>query len=184
MYVCRNVKDAAVSFYHHMDMMLYTMEATFDEYSPYFKNGEIEWGRYFAHLKVCVCNPFYVHAVYELLLNVLQEAWKYKDHRNLKFMWYEEMKKDLPKIIRELCAFTGHDALSEEKQAALLEHVSIENMRDIAKDQDFVPGVGARFFRKGKVGNWKEYFNGERLQEWDDWIKEELAGTDIAFPEH
>ena len=40
-----------------------------------------------------------------------------------------------------------------------------------------------RFYRKGEVGNWKEYFEegGDMLKEWNKWIDEKLEGTDIKF---
>jgi hypothetical protein len=38
-----------------------------------------------------------------------------------------------------------------------------------------------KFFRKGEVGDWKNYFCGEKLEEWDQWIKTHLDGTDIKI---
>ena len=38
-----------------------------------------------------------------------------------------------------------------------------------------------RFFRKGGLGDWKNYFQGENLKTWDEWIEENLAGTDITL---
>ncbi len=38
-----------------------------------------------------------------------------------------------------------------------------------------------RFFRKGEVGNWKEFFEGDILKQWNAWIKENVKGTDINF---
>ncbi len=38
-----------------------------------------------------------------------------------------------------------------------------------------------RFFRKGEVGDWKNYFTGEKLKEWDEWIEKNLEGTDIKI---
>ena len=41
-----------------------------------------------------------------------------------------------------------------------------------------------KFIRKGKVGDWKNYFNEENGKVWDKWIADNLAGTDIVLPEH
>ena len=38
-----------------------------------------------------------------------------------------------------------------------------------------------KFFRKGEVGDWKNYFSGKKLEEWDAWIKTNLEGTDIKI---
>jgi hypothetical protein len=37
------------------------------------------------------------------------------------------------------------------------------------------------FFRKGQIGDWKNYFTGEKLKEWDDWIEDNLTGTEIKM---
>ena len=39
-----------------------------------------------------------------------------------------------------------------------------------------------KFFRKGKVGGWSEYFRGEQLEAFEKWIEDNLAGTDITLP--
>ena len=43
-----------------------------------------------------------------------QTAQKMKDNPNFKIIWFEEMKTDLPKVIRDLCNFLGYE-LSPEK---------------------------------------------------------------------
>ncbi len=180
-YVCRNVKDTAVSFYHHMHVFMYAIKASFPEYASYFKDGLFQFGNYFDHLKVSAFNCLCKLLTVCLHLHIHQDAWQYKDHKNFKFMWYEDMKGNLPEVISELCDFTGCQ-LSPEKRSALAEHVSIDNMRKIAKESDFVPGAGEKFFRKGKVGEGKEYLEGEMLAEWNKWIKESLDGTGIVMP--
>ena len=40
-----------------------------------------------------------------------------------------------------------------------------------------------KFFRKGEVGGWTEYFKGgEQLEAFEKWIRDNLAGTDITLP--
>ena len=39
-----------------------------------------------------------------------------------------------------------------------------------------------KFFRKGQVGGWTEYFQGEQLESFEKWIGENLAGTGITLP--
>ena len=38
-----------------------------------------------------------------------------------------------------------------------------------------------QFFRKGQVGDWKNYFGGEKLSQWDQWIADNLQGTDLEM---
>jgi len=64
------------------------------------------------------------------------------------------------------------------------DHLFIGNLRkhgtkslfgkDFAKENKM-----ERFFRKGQIGDWKNYFRGEKLDEWDAWIKQNLEGTNI-----
>ena len=45
---------------------------------------------------------------------MLESGWKRKDHPNMMFLWYEEMKKDQKKIIKEVCKFLNY-ILTEEQ---------------------------------------------------------------------
>ena len=53
-YVCRNVKDVCVSYFHHSKLMgpIYGLEGSFDEYADLFLKGELGYGNYWNHLKV------------------------------------------------------------------------------------------------------------------------------------
>ena len=44
-----------------------------------------------------------------------------KDNPNFKIIWFEEMKNDLPKVIKDLCTFLGYE-LSPEKVNMLREN--------------------------------------------------------------
>ncbi len=37
----------------------------------------------------------------------MQAAWKYRNHPNMRLLWFEDMKKDLKPIIRDLSKFLG-----------------------------------------------------------------------------
>ena len=37
-----------------------------------------------------------------------QEAWKQRNHPNMRLLWFEDMKKDLQSIIRDLSKFLGY----------------------------------------------------------------------------
>ena len=77
-------------------------------------------------------------------------------------------------------------SLTTEQVDTLCQSTSIDTMRDVGKS---VAGSDAtekmfaeKFFRKGKVGNWTEYFEGAKLDEFNGWIEDNLKGTDIAIP--
>ena len=65
------------------------------------------------------------------------------------------------------------------------DHLHIDNFRKHGTESLFGKD-GARqnmdkFFRKGQIGDWKNHFTGEKLEEWDAWIKQNLEGTDIKM---
>ena len=44
-----------------------------------------------------------------IILISSQDGWKYRDNPNFKFVWYEDMIADLPKVIKEMANFTGYE---------------------------------------------------------------------------
>ena len=110
---------------------------------------------------------------------------KRKDHPNLKIYWYEDMKKDHLAVLKDICHFTGY-SFTDAKLEELRDHLTIDSMRNVAVENSKKQGAGdidaefnKGFFRKGKVGDWKNYFQGEKAEEWDKWIKEQSEGLDV-----
>jgi len=80
-YVCRNPKDSCVSYFHHLDVFQDEYREDYDHFEELFMNGNFMYGSYWYHLK---------------------SAWQHRSSANLKIVWFEQMKKDLPKVISEL----------------------------------------------------------------------------------
>ena len=88
------------------------------------------------------------------------------------------MKRDLPAVIQELCSFLQHP-LSEDQIEKLADYVKFENMK---KNPNSNPTAGRQmargktdFVRKGKVGDWRNYFDEERREKWDQWIQDNIS---------
>jgi hypothetical protein len=161
-YVCRNPKDTCVSFFHHHTDVLgqhYDFKGTFDQFAECFMDGKLEYGSYFDHLK---------------------SGWKHRNHPNMKFVWYEDMRKDTIKEVTDLAEFVKHP-LTEAKIEELVEHLKFSNMKERAAKQMGANDSYTKFYRKGVVGDWKNYFKGEKLKTWDDWIAKNLEGSEIEF---
>ena len=56
-----------------------------------------------------------------------------------------------------------------------------ETSRNLGKDGG-AEQMADKFFRKGQVGGWTEYFKGEQLEAFEKWIEDNLSGTDITLP--
>lgn len=141
---------------------MYLLNGNFGDYAQLFKDGTLMFGDYWHHLK---------------------GAWKVRDNKNFKFIWYEDLKKDHAKGLRELCEFLDIKRTEAEIES-LVKHLSLDEMRKRAmqKSKNSEEKMEfSKFFRKGIVGDWKNYFTGEKLQEWEDWIQENMKGTDIQM---
>ena len=142
-YVARNIKDAAVSRYHHLKLSP-GLQQDFKQFAICFLQNDIKF------------NPFIPH---------LLEAWEFRKNPNLFFTTYEEMKADLRKEAFKLVEFLhGSDyRLPNSSMDKLLKAVDIESFRHnvfINKSKE-VPadGRGNGFIRKGVIGDWKNYFD-------------------------
>lgn len=157
-FVSRNVKDAAVSYFHHERLMKPhdLLIESFERYAvELYKPGLIMLGDYFA---------------------MLESGLKLKDHPNLLFLWYEVIKKDQKEVIRKIAAHTGY-ALTEEEIATIEDYSRFDNMKKTCTlnqpNPMYFEGKG-QFLRKGQVGDWRNHFSPELTAEWDQWIVQEL----------
>ena len=75
-YVARNPKDVIVSFYyHHKLIKAHDYKGDLDTFAEYFINDEVDY------------SPFFPHIL---------DAWQKRNHPNLHFVFYEDMKKVHP----------------------------------------------------------------------------------------
>ncbi|XP_015597274.1 sulfotransferase 4A1 [Cephus cinctus] len=165
-YVARNPKDVAVSWYHlNRAFVTQGYQGDFPQFWEYFKNDLTPWSPYWKHLK---------------------EAWSHRHHPNMLFIFYEEMYNDLPNAVLKVANFLGK-SYSSEQIARLADHLNIKNFQKnkcinsselveckiVEKDS---------FVRKGQSGRWKDTFTPELEADADKWIEENLKDTDIEFP--
>jgi len=157
----RSCKDSCTSFFHHEQLLPphgLDKDAAFDDYAEKYLKGDVMFGDYWQFFK---------------------DAMKYKDEKNFKMIWYEDLRKDLGKMIGEIGDFIGH-RVPEGKMEAFLDHLDINRFRkndavNMKPPKGSVPEEvrdNFNFIRKGKVGDWKDHFkNPEVLQKFQDWIE-------------
>jgi len=116
----------------------------------------------------------------------IKEAWTLRDHPNLLFLWYEDMKRDLPAALRQIGSFLGKP-LTDEDIATLANHVSIDNMKKnpaVNHKDRHEKGVflsGESFVRSGVTGGWTKYFTADQERDFDAWIQANFDGSGIPF---
>ena len=90
------------------------------------------------------------------------------------------MKKDLIMIIKDVSRFIQHP-ISEVKVKQLNDHLHINNFKKVFAESNHGK---SHLVRKGQVGDWKNYFSEENSKKWDDWIAQNIDGTDIQIPKN
>ena len=139
----------------------YFLQGNFEDFLELFEKDLLMYGSYFHHVL---------------------GGWALKDHPNMKFMWYEDMKTDIRKEISNICEFVDHK-LSPEKMEELLDHVSFNSMKkNPAVNIPRSDKNRGDFIRKGVIGDSKNYFSQERDQKWNEWIDRKLEDSTLKMP--
>ncbi|XP_046390346.1 sulfotransferase 1C4-like isoform X1 [Ischnura elegans] len=166
-YVARNPKDVAVSYFHFNKLQRdFDDDVTFEKYWDLFQKGLIHWSPYWSHV---------------------EEAWQARNHKNMQLIFYEEMKQDLPGVIRKVAEFLGK-TITKDQVEKLVNHSNIDNFRTnpslkklVHDTKDGKDGSSAGFYRKGVIGGWRSEFSQELNEVADEWIRENEAKTGINF---
>jgi len=157
LYVCRNVKDVSVSYFHHQSLM-----KSMDLRSDFIK---------FA--REIYLPGLTLHGGY---FEMLESGWKRRDNPNLMFFWYEEMKEDQEKMLRKIAEFIGY-TITEDQIKELNEFMKFENYQKTSslnkRGENWNEGKG-QFIRKGIVGDWMNHFDPKLNEEYNVWILEHL----------
>lgn len=106
-YVARNPKDAAISFYHHF-RHLHFYTGSREDFLNAFVNNQI------------IFSPFNDHVI---------EFWKVRNEANIIFLFYEDMKRNLEQEVKKTMKFLGK-AYSQQQIQKLCQHLSFESMRN------------------------------------------------------
>ncbi|KAG8230727.1 hypothetical protein J437_LFUL010829 [Ladona fulva] len=168
-YVARNPKDTCVSYYHH-SRLIEGYRGNLEDFVELFLQDTVSYSSYWEHLL---------------------SYWEHREDPNVLFIKYEDMKKDLPPVVKKVVQFMGKKELNEEELSKLCSHLSFESMKnnlsvnyEYVIDQDkaaSLPEESRHFMRKGKVNGWKEEISEGLARRFDEWTESHLSGTDFRF---
>jgi hypothetical protein len=164
-YVVRNGKDVAVSYYH-----LYRSHngygGTFEEFFNQFLNGKVEFGSWFQHVK---------------------GWWRHRTDSNVLFLRYEDLLANLEECVRRIIDFCGFD-VAAERIPRILERCSFAFMKQHESQFDHLTGAlweqGLQlnlFLRNGQAGGWKGYLSRPQESRFERAFRERLGQIGFEF---
>ena len=163
-YICRNPKDVAVSFYHHDRRLSFNPTLEWNQHFEVFMKGLVFYGDFFDHVL---------------------SWWAHRDDDNVLFLKYEDMKKDLPAAVASIAKFLKQN-ISQELIDKIADRTTFSNMKkDRLANCEWLdslqkPGE-TRFLRKGEVGDWKNYFTLEQKARLDAVYEKRMKETGLDF---
>lgn len=164
-YVARNAKDSAVSYYHFGRMNFAQPDpGDWGTFLKGFMDGKVVFGSWYEHVN---------------------NWWKKKEsYPNLYYMFYEDLTEDLGREMVGLCSFLGLSPSAEElekvKAGVMFDNMKQNSMINFSTikmmDQKVSP-----FMRKGKVGDWKTHFTVTQNEVFDEDYKQKMKDSTLLF---
>ena len=160
----RNPKDVLVSYYHHEKLFSFCgFVGDFSTYFDLFMDDMLQFCPYF---------DYYV------------EAWQKLNHPNLCTIFYEDMKDDFVGGVKKMAKFLGK-VLSDEEVSRLASSLNFKQMKQDVQShwnkEILFTSKDGNFFRKGTVGDWKEYFTEDMNRRMDEKVGKYFKPIGLEF---
>lgn len=164
-FVARNPKDIAVSLYWHMFQMyeFSGYEGTFNGFFDVFLDGHVSYGSWFDYMLRW------------------QEDFDNNPDWPVHTILYEDMKEEPVVEIQKLASFLGKND-ETDFCAQVADKCSIEKMRKVKPPPILkMRTPGATLFRKGVVGDWKNFFTVAQNEKFDELYQEKTKNLKLKF---
>ncbi|KAB5567678.1 hypothetical protein PHYPO_G00235640 [Pangasianodon hypophthalmus] len=164
-YVARNAKDNAVSYFHFERMNMGQPDpGDWNTFLQRFMEGKKVFGPWYDH----VCG-----------------YWEKKQtYSNLHYMFFEDMVEDTGREVGHLCSFLGLSTAIEERER-ITKSTHFDAMKqNKMTNYSTVPILDftiSPFMRKGKVGDWKNHFTVAQNEQFDEHYKQKMKNTTLQF---
>nr|XP_002127351.2 cytosolic sulfotransferase 3-like [Ciona intestinalis] len=165
----RNPKDQMVSWYHMTLKFPMNPNAT-----KYFEMYPKDWNHFF---DLCFAGKQLLgNKKGEWYMEHLLSWYPHRNDSNVLFVFYEDLIQYQEREIKRIADFLGV-AVSDQDVSSIAKETSFESLKEKSNASEKL----ADLFRKGKVGDWKNYFTVAQSEKMDALVKEKLADTDIKF---
>ncbi|KAH9503947.1 ubiquitin-protein ligase peroxin 12 [Bulinus truncatus] len=172
-HIIRNPKDVIVSLYWHMQNI-----------------RNIEHFKFETLVEAAMADVLSVPSQFDFLHQMSEFEFDHPDHP-IKHVYFEEMKKEPTKIIKELARFLNVPA-SEELCQNIADACCFENMKKIEETKgkiypqeimDVVQKIRGklRFYRKGQIGDWKNHFTVSLNERFDEFIDTAIKNKQLKL---
>ena len=163
-YVLRNPKDVAVSLYSFTKHYSDSQDLEWDTFWQMYINGDTIYGDYFDHLL---------------------SWWPHRNDKNVLFLRYEDMKKNVLESISKIADFMEidlpHAIIAKVADLVSFEKMKVDKTANMSWAPHFVHNGESLFMRKGVVGDWKNFLSDEQSAEIDTKCARKLEGFNVDF---
>ncbi|XP_069116809.1 sulfotransferase 1B1-like [Argopecten irradians] len=168
LYMIRNPKDVSVSFYnHHLNLLDYEFTGAWENYLPRFLRGDVDCGSWFD----------YTLSWENFILQI-------PDYPIL-VIYYEDMKQLPLQQIERIASFleVQCDDTFLQQVALLCDFNKMKEDREPLEDIDDWRGGKSTMYRKGMIGDWKNWFTVGQCDLFDRVYSERMKNsrTNIRF---
>lgn len=170
-YLCRNPKDTFISFWKFLNKLV----------PQNVRNNSLEEALDMFCKGVSICGPFWDH-----VLGYYKESLR--QPQKVFFLKYEEMKEEPRLHIRKLAEFIGFPFSQEEESEGVMEDIlglcSFDKLSNLEVNKVGKLPTGEEnnaFFRRGEVGDWKNYLSNEMVDRMDKITEEKFSGFGLKL---
>ncbi|XP_061388463.1 sulfotransferase 1 family member D1 [Musca vetustissima] len=168
-YVFRNPKDAAVSYFHHWRGMV-GYKGTKEDFVQSYMDGHVNF------------NPFWPHVL---------DFWYMRNSPQVFFTSYERMKFNLGAVIQDVCHFLNK-TVNDRQLEQMIDHLSFDKMKDnpacnhVKEFESMKAAAGRevdefRFVRRGIVNSHKDELPANVIKKLDEWTCEYLNDLNLSL---